>query len=98
VQNQSHEAIDKILPRHGLLLQAALQQTPINLSEWHAFSPLITNDTPCGMVPQFALAKLPQHSKSAASSADGHALRRLKSSLDFRHVSAKKQGAFLPAN
>ena len=35
VDEQTHEAIDKVLPRPGLLVQAAFKQTAINFGESH---------------------------------------------------------------
>ena len=46
VQNQTHEAVDKIFPCPGLLLKAALQQIAVNFGECHAIGPLVTNNCP----------------------------------------------------
>jgi len=46
VDHQAHEAINEILPRPRLPLQAALQQTPVNLRESHANRPLVIQQLP----------------------------------------------------
>ena len=51
VQHQAHEAVDKIFPRPGPLLKAALQQTSVDLRESHAIGPLVTNNGPFGIAP-----------------------------------------------